>query len=1122
MRTVSACWLIVLALLCSSAASAAAPNILIMTVDNVGYGDLAAYSPDSPIKTPRIDRLAGEGARLTNFYTASSTCTVSRACLLTGRVAQRHGLENQLPGVAGNYGVGLDQREQLIPRYLKQAPTPYATGCFGKWNIGFAPGSRPIERGFDEFIGHVSGNMDYYRHNYRDRHDLYEGIEPLHREGTYATDLFADAAIDFIQRRSAEDAPWFVYLPFNAPHFPSAGNRREGEPNDWQAPDWALAEYGLAPEEKDQTKRFHANMTALDRGIGRVLDALDDAGVAEETFVFLMSDNGAFTQLGREGIDVGTNSPLHDGGITCWEGGIRVPAFARWPGRIEPGSVIDEVCWSPDLLVTAAKLAYAPLPDDVVLDGKDILPLLTEGADSPHESLYFEFRSHAALRQGDWKIVREKPTQEWMLFNLAEDIGEQHDLANEHPERVQQLATEFERWQQEIAQSREPKTYLEFIRTEAARLRADDEPPTTLADSRQQNTRLGEHLLKAWGGFPDESASLEPRILDTLQRDGYRVEKVIFQTFPGVWMTANAYVPEGEGKRPAVLCVHGHWRGAKQDPNVQARCVGLAKLGFFVLAVDAFGAGERGVGKALGEYHGDMTAATLLPIGRPLSGLQVYENMRAVDYLLTRDEVDGERLGVTGASGGGNQTMYAGAWDERFKAAVPVCSVGNYQAYLGAACCMCEVVPGALRFTEEWGVLALTAPRALMVINASQDARQFSIEEAQKSLEKTDDVFALHGKPDHLRHTTFDSPHAYNQPMREAMYGWMTLHLKGEGDGSPIAEPEMTLEEPEALRCYPGESRPDDWLTLPQFAAREGRELLQGRSAPSSRDELEQQTKQLRRRLDEGLGGTTPDTKVISDSLKSPRTLEFAPEENVQLTATVVDGKGETAAERVLVISCDGTDTPAVQEYVEAALISGRTAITLGLRATGEQAVERNRVGRAPDHNTAEWSLWIGRPLLGQWVQDVRAALDALEATAGEESDTGEVTLVGIGPAGVVALCVGAIDERIDHVVAAGSLASYLSDVPYENQRLGLMAPGIVRDVGDIPHIAALLAPSGTRLTIAGGVTGGGETLDASQLDEQYAAARGAFEVCGSAERLRILPTGSAAELLNLPEGIER
>src|SRR5438045_1105468 len=156
-----------------------------------------------------------------------------------------------------------------------------------------------------------------------------------------------------------------------------------------------------------------------------------------------------------------------------------------------------------------------------------------------------------------------------------------------------------------------------------------------------------------------------------------------------------------------------------------------------------------------------MTAATLLPAGLPLSGLQVYENTRAVDYLRTRPEVDGDRIGVTGASGGGNQTMYAGAWDDRFKGVVPVCSVGNYQAYLGAACCMCEVVPGALRFTEESGILALTAPRGLMVVNATKDARQFSVGEARKSIAAAEPVFGLYRPPATVRHAVFESPHDY-------------------------------------------------------------------------------------------------------------------------------------------------------------------------------------------------------------------------------------------------------------------------------------------------------------------------------------------------------------------------
>ncbi len=326
---------------------ASPPNILMITADNVGYGDLRCYNPASQIKTPHLDQLAAEGARLTSFYTASSTCTVSRACLLTGRIPPRHGLAEQLAGVAGNYGVGLNQKEILISQVVKAAPVPCATGCFGKWNVGFAPGSRPTERGFDEFIGHASGNLDYYHHNYCEKHDLHQGTEELHREGEYTTDIFAEAAADFIRRKSSAKQPWFCYLPFNAPHFPSAGNKRPGQPNIWQAPDWAFEAYGLSPDETDPERRYRAVVTALDRGIGQVLKALDTAGVADNTMVFFMSDNGAF-RLGREGLDVGVNTPLRHGGVTCWEGGLRVVAMARWPGKIPAGSLVaDPTCWQP-------------------------------------------------------------------------------------------------------------------------------------------------------------------------------------------------------------------------------------------------------------------------------------------------------------------------------------------------------------------------------------------------------------------------------------------------------------------------------------------------------------------------------------------------------------------------------------------------------------------------------------------------------------------------------------------------------------------------------------------------------------------------------------------------------
>ena len=655
--------------------------------------------------------------------------------------------------------------------------------------------------------------------------------------------------------------------------------------------------------------------------------------------------------------------------------------------------------------------------------------------------------------------------------------------------------------------------FLDFVRRQAAELRAQDKPPATRAEWEDRRAALRERIQEAWGGFPATPCPLQPRLIGTLRRDGYRVEKIVFQSRPGIWMTANAYVPDRPGKLPAVLCVHGHWRGAKQDPVVQSRCLGLAKLGFFVLVVDAFGAGERGLTKALGEYHGEMVAATLLPVGLPLCGLQVYENGRAVDYLLTRPEVDGRRLGITGASGGGNQTMYAGAWDERLAGVVPVCSVGNYQAYLGVACCMCEVVPGALRFTEEWGVLALTAPRALMVVNATRDGIQFSVGEARKSLAMAQPVFGLFGRSENLKHAIFESPHDYNRAMREAMYGWMTRSLAGQGDGAPVPEPAIQTEDPEALRCFPAQSRPDDFVTIPQFAAAEARKVLRPRTPPSDASQWHTQRAAMLQGLRKSLfGGDPPAAKqkalVSAVSAGDHRTITFLPEPGLTLAAR--QDPAAVPKRLAVLLDLDGADKAAKNPLVSALRRDGWSVLTLDLRATGKLACPGDQIGRAPDHNSAEWSLWLGRPLLGQWVVDVRRLLDALQENDGSLPD--EILTVGVGPAGLVAICAAALDERITHVATAGTLASYVTEEPYQGLRLGIMVPGILREAGDVPHLAALVAPR--RFVVAGGVTGAGKPLDATALHAALAFARQAYGVAGAADNFRVLSGAGPSEIV--------
>lgn len=417
------------------------PNILLITADNLGYGDLGCYgNPD--IKTPQLDRLAQQGVRLTDFYTASPTCTVSRATLLTGRYPQRIGLNHQL-SAAENYADGLRQTELLIPQYLK--PQGYRTACFGKWNIGFSKGSRPTERGFDQFFGFAAGNIDYYHHYYAGRHDLWRGLKEVFVKG-YSTDLFADEACRFIAEN--QQNPFFIYLPFNAPHFPGKRNKQPGQPNEWQAPASAFEAYGYSPQTKDPQKRYRAVVTALDSAIGRVLKQLDDSGLSENTIVIWYSDNGAF-MLKERGLEVASNKPLRDGGVTLWEGGIRVPAIVRYPRHIKADSVNNSPLISLDILPTLVALAGGKLPQNRILDGKNMLPVLEDSKKAEPRSFFFQYRKYSAVRQGKYKLLRTKPNQPFMLFDLEQDLGETTDLAAKHPKVVAQLKAAYETWERD-------------------------------------------------------------------------------------------------------------------------------------------------------------------------------------------------------------------------------------------------------------------------------------------------------------------------------------------------------------------------------------------------------------------------------------------------------------------------------------------------------------------------------------------------------------------------------------------------------------------------------------------------------------------------------------------------
>jgi dienelactone hydrolase len=665
----------------------------------------------------------------------------------------------------------------------------------------------------------------------------------------------------------------------------------------------------------------------------------------------------------------------------------------------------------------------------------------------------------------------------------------------------------------------DPQAFDKFIQGIGLALHAKDLPPANRREWDQRRVKLRQAMLAVMGPVPEKPCSLEPQLQGVLKREGYRIEKLIFQSRSDVWVTANAYVPElraltqpgSPGRLPAVLVVHGHWPMGRRDPVVQARCLGLVKLGFFVLAIDAFGSGERYTQPGPGTYHGALYGSTLWPVGQTLLGMQVYDNRRAVDYLLSRREVDGDRIGITGASGGGNQTMYAGALDERLKAVVPVCSVGTYQAYLQAACCVCEVLPGALRFTEEGDVLGLVAPRALLVINASRDAIQFSPAEAKKSVDRARQIFKTYGADDHLDHRIFDSPHAYNQPMREAMYGWMTRWLKHQGEGRPIPEPVLELEKPEDLSCFPSGSvgRPTPFLYPPTFAERERRALLQRFTSrpPDHAEEWESTAAYIRGQLrDKVFGGFPKSPRPVGRFGKSklvnrlPTTaLQLEPEPGLPMHVLLQSKPGIEGRQAVCILLHLDGKAQALKHPLAKTLTDRKWFVVAPeLRATGDMKPADDAIRDAADHNSAEHALWIGRPLLGQWVFEVSCLLDWLAIQPG--LDQRRIAVAGLGPAGIVALCAaGLLEGKITAAAAIGAPVTYITDQAYGSfMRMGLLAPGILR-LGDIPQLAALTAPR--RLAITEGRTPQGKLVRQKELQTAYAFTRQIFRLYKNEER---------------------
>jgi arylsulfatase A-like enzyme len=367
--------------------------------------------------------------------------------LLTGRYPLRNGLTHQLSRDENWTGIGLPHSEKILPQYLKGAG--YVSACFGKWNLGFAEGSRPTERGFDEFFGCRSGNIDYYTHVYNGQEDMWRGVESVDVAG-YSTDLFADAACEFIGKHAGKS--FFVYVPFNAAHIPNPKNKAPGKPTIWQAPAHYFELYGYEADSTDPHEGYHAVMSALDAAVGRIVKRVDALGLRQDTIVMVMSDNGASINPNWE-LETGTNGPFRGGRVQVYEGGIRTPCVIRWPGRIKPGTVCHEMVANIDILPTVLRAAGIDAPTDRVIDGRDIAATLAGKSRTPHETLFFQYQAFSGARQGRWKVVRPDPADPFELYDLCTDPGEVRNLAERRPKIQSRLVAAFEQWRKQFPPS---------------------------------------------------------------------------------------------------------------------------------------------------------------------------------------------------------------------------------------------------------------------------------------------------------------------------------------------------------------------------------------------------------------------------------------------------------------------------------------------------------------------------------------------------------------------------------------------------------------------------------------------------------------------------------------------
>ena len=393
------------------------PNIIVILADDLGYNDVG-FMGSTDSATPHIDAIAKNGVRFTDGYSTCPVCGPSRAGLLTGRYQNRFGFEDN-PGPFRRTEEtipGIPLRETTMGEYFKDMG--YNTAVIGKWHEENVPLRNPSTRGFDEFFGFIDGASSYYiKDNAKGK--LMRGLKPVVSEEEYLTDAFGREAVLFIERNADRKKPFLLYVPFNAPHGP------------FQVPQKYKDKFKKVENEKRRT--FLGMINCMDENIGKIMSAVRQQGIEENTLVFFLSDNGGECERSDNGL-------LRECKGSIYEGGIRVPFCMQWKGVLPANKEVNFPVHALDVLPTAIAATGRFLDWEWFINGMNLLPFLKgENTGEPHRFLYWRFLWHHAVRKGDWKLLKHRDHEEWELYNLANDIGEKNDVSKRYPDKVKEL-----------------------------------------------------------------------------------------------------------------------------------------------------------------------------------------------------------------------------------------------------------------------------------------------------------------------------------------------------------------------------------------------------------------------------------------------------------------------------------------------------------------------------------------------------------------------------------------------------------------------------------------------------------------------------------------------------------